>query len=337
MNLENSSLHQPLLDLRNDEDEEAIQVEEDDGGNDQEVILSSSNDYHRLDDENDVVESNDSFPKLHRFLHTTFLRDYNYEESCEKAFSVKLLKFIFLTFSMIGTIHWLVKAKIFSDRDHSLKFLDILVFEGNLIVSDCIVFFLVGRLWRQRGVDHLAWILPLLLCNVYFESQQFFSWLRHSVTLYEMHCIWPWQLWVFVGLLVPLISCTVLFHAKKAYQDRRLWRKIGEMAFFILFYLVPVISSPYFHFHHWFAGWFLGMQCNFDLWWSRIVMAWCWGMYINGIAVYGRDPLLTCDYAYFVATDQHCSFVEPNMSSLFWEDMKPAADWRNCSAHGYHP
>ena len=251
MNLENSSLHQPLLDLRNDEDEEAIQVEEDDGGNDQEVILSSSNDYHRLDDENDVVESNDSFPKLHRFLHTTFLRDYNYEESCEKAFSVKLLKFIFLTFSMIGTIHWLVKAKIFSDRDHSLKFLDILVFEGNLIVSDCIVFFLVGRLWRQRGVDHLAWILPLLLCNVYFESQQFFSWLRHSVTLYEMHCIWPWQLWTFVAILIPSIVMLVLLHVLRAYQKRILVMKIKELGLCAIFFVLPFAGSSYFHFHHW--------------------------------------------------------------------------------------
>lgn len=35
-------------------------------------------------------------------------------------------------------------------------------------------------------------------------------------------------------------------------------------------------------------------------------MAWCWGMYVNGIAVYGRDPLLTCDYALFLVHDQHC-------------------------------
>ena len=37
-------------------------------------------------------------------------------------------------------------------------------------------------------------------------------------------------------------------------------------------------------------------------------MAYFWGMYINGIAVYGRDPLLTCDYVKFMVQDQRCHF-----------------------------
>jgi hypothetical protein len=94
-----------------------------------------------------------------------------------------------------------------------------------------------------------------------------------------------------------------------------------------------------------FAGWLLGMHCNYDVWWSRAVMAWCWGMYINGIAVYGRDPVLTCEYAYFVASDNRCPFVDKNSSNLFTgmelflmgDNMPPPDDWRNCSSHGYHP
>mmetsp|Transcript_20315 Transcript_20315/g.49814 ORF Transcript_20315/g.49814 Transcript_20315/m.49814 type:complete len:288 (-) Transcript_20315:386-1249(-) len=275
------------------------------------------------------------------------------------SFPLKLLKFIGLTVGMIALVHTFVRTNshFSSDRDRKLQLWQIAVFEGNYIVSDCIIFFMVGRLWKQqrRGVDHLAWILMALLCNVYFECQHFFSWLRHSATLYEMHCIWPWQLWAFTGTILPLIGGVVFLHIQKAWRDGILVIKLFEIAFFALFYLGPTISSPYFHFHHWFAGWILGMHCNYDVWWSRAAMAWCWGMYINGIAVYGRDPILTCEYAYFVATDNRCPFVDKATRSLYNHDtfgyslfleessfnmltkMDPPADWRNCSAHGYHP
>lgn len=76
-------------------------------------------------------------------------------------------------------------------------------------------------------------------------------------------------------------------------------------------------------------------------------MAWCWGCYMNGIAVYGRDPVLTCEYAYFMSVTQRCPFVECYLEAMERPDhtihdnitvapMKPP-DWRNCSADAYHP
>lgn len=44
----------------------------------------------------------------------------------------------------------------------------------------------------------------------------------------------------------------------------------------IFFFMAPVMTSSYFHFHHWFAGWLIGMHANFDVWWSRAAMAYCW-------------------------------------------------------------
>jgi hypothetical protein len=106
-------------------------------------------------------------------------------------------------------------------------------------------------------------------------------------------------------------------------------------------------TSPYFHLHHWYSGFLLGMHCNFNVWWSRAAMAWCWGMYINGIAVYGRDPVLTCEYAYFLSVDQHCPYVQCYVDALKEQvnhtvnnhtvhEMVPV-DWRNCSSTDYHP
>jgi hypothetical protein len=69
-------------------------------------------------------------------------------------------------------------------------------------------------------------------------------------------------------------------------------------------------------------------------------MAWCWGMYINGIAVYGRDPVLTCEYAYFLSMDNRCPYmscyVEAMNDTITNVTEMVAADWRNCSAEGFH-
>ena len=106
----------------------------------------------------------------------------------EGTFTVKLLKFIGFTFVCIAFVHWFLVSLKVTDRDQSLKLWQIWVFDGNLITSDCLVFFVVGRLWKQRGIDHLAWIGMAALANIYFESQQYFKFLEHSFTLYEMHC-----------------------------------------------------------------------------------------------------------------------------------------------------
>lgn len=279
-------------------------------------------------------------------FHRTLMPDYGISicdhPLVEGSFTVKLLKFILLTFGSIALIHFIV-SKLFSDRDQNLKLWHIWVFEGDQIVADCVIFFLVGRMWRQRGVDHLAWILPMIICNVYFESQNFFPWLQHSATLYEMHCLWPWQLWLFVLILIPTIGSLVVLHVVRAYQKRVFVMKIVELSFCAFLFVVPASPSPYFHLHHWFAGWLIGMHCNLDAWWSQAAMAYCWGMYCNGIAVYGRDPILTCEYAYFLSIDNQCPYVACYLEALkemanhtqnanhTVTEMVPV-DWRNCSA-----
>ena len=261
----------------------------------------------------------------------------------EGSFTIKLMKFIFLTFGSIALVHWIV-SKTYSDRDVNLQLRDIWIFEGNLIIGDCVTFFLVGRMWRQRGIDHLAWILPIVLCNVYFESQNYFAWLQHHLSLYDMHCLWPWQLWLFFLILIPVNGLIFVCYFIRGYQERVLLMKLVEICMCTFFFLLPSAPSQYFHFHHWFAGWFCGMHFNFDVWWCRAIMAYYWGMYINGIAVYGRDPILTCEYGYFLSIGNSCPYLsyytenlknQTNTTHQFAE-MVPV-DWRNCSDYGYQP
>ena len=79
-----------------------------------------------------------------------------------------------------------------------------------------------------------------------------------------------------------------------------------------------------------------------------MIMAWCRGMYINGIAVYGRDPVLTCEYAYFLTTDLECPYVDCYLQAMEEKKLHPHnithhvkemihPNWKNCSADSYHP
>jgi hypothetical protein len=228
------------------------------------------------------------------------------------------------------------------------------IYEGNLIVGDMVMFFLVGRLYHEQaiGVDHLAWIVTALVANIYSSYINTFPFLQHSFTLYEMHCTWPWATWIFVLIITPMIGAVIIQHIQFSFQHGILISKLIEIMISAFLLLAPLLTSPYFHFHHWFAGLLLGMHCNFNTWWSRCAMAWCWGLYINGIAVYGRDPVLTCGYAYYVSTSQHCPFLScylyamahpptqapvvfgetaaPNNEPIIEPMVKP--DWKNCSA-----
>ena len=254
---------------------------------------------------------------------------------------VKLLKFLAFTCLGIVLMYYLVRWLDW-ENDQRLTLGNVWVYEGNLIAADAVVFFLVGRLHLQRGVDHLAWIMCALLANVYSSYITSFDFLQHSFTLYEAHCTWPAALWIFVALAAVLIVAVMLQHVRYAVNHGLLVQKVMELLLAVTVFLAPLMTSPYFHFHHWFAGWLIGMHCNFDVWWSRAVMAWCWGAYINGIAVYGRDPILTCGYSFYVSASQRCSYMECYIDGInefingtnttVVAPMLPP-DWRECQAN----
>ncbi len=306
---------------------------------------------HQIDGEVVVANSETrSRDALTSFIFKTLFPDTDWKISdtvvVEGDFTVKLTKFLFLTIAGIVWLHWLVSHRQ-NHRDEDLRVWQLWKFDAGLIVRDAMIFFLVGRMWRQQGVDHLAWVGTVLACNLFLEIQHYVPWLQHSFTLYEMHCTWSWQTWGYMIVSIVFSGGIAGLHMMRAWRERLLLMKAMEMAFFSFFFLVPAIPSPYFHFHHWFAGWLVGMHCNFDVWWSSAAMAWCHGLYINGIAVYGRDPVLTCGYAYFLSWDQKCPFLACNSGLM--EDQRyitpmalsdnpnEHANWLNCSDNRYHP
>lgn len=215
-----------------------------------------------------------------------------------------------------------------------------ILYDGNMIVLDVIVFYCVGRLYRHRAIDYAEWILTCGFATFYTSWSNTLQWTKHSITLFEMHCRWPWQLWVFLFTLIPLFVLLFLLHVKYAMKEKTVVKRLVELGLSYVFFIIPYASQPSFHLHHWYLGWFAGMHGNIDIWWSRAFMAWCWGAYMNGIAVYGRDPILGCAMSFYQSTNQDCSYMscyvphESDVNATMTASYQPMVqpDWRNCTA-----
>lgn len=97
---------------------------------------------------------------------------------------------------------------------------------------------------------------------------------------------------------------------------------------------VPFIFHGNFHVHHWYSFWLLGMHCNREEWWSSLVLYLSWGQYINGIAVYGRDPIISnqvCKLFFHRALIPFGN--ETHLGDIFAEMkvQENVPNWRTCS------
>lgn len=255
---------------------------------------------------------------------------------------IRLLKFLSLTylsfFVVYGFVRWV-------DWEHD-PYYDIEDFwkhDSAYVITDGLFFFMVGRLYKRGGVDHLAWFLTVLSSTLFYSGLTQLDFMQHSISLYEMHCEWPPGLWIFAVFAVIIVCSIVIAHVRRIHRKRLSIERLLEIAFCLVFFLAPYVASPFFHFHHWFAGWLLGMHFNLDAWWSRLAMAFCWGLYVNGIAVYGRDPILACQYSFYLSSMQGCSYMRcyyegieqgaGNATSNYTGPVIPhvSLDWRTCT------
>lgn len=103
---------------------------------------------------------------------------------------------------------------------------------------------------------------------------------------------WPWQMTLYAMLCISFFVLILAIHFSKAIQDRTyLWRAMESIILLTTFVLIK-IDHYTFHLHHYYYAWILGILFNRQDRWSEIPMAFCWGVYCNGIATYGRDPVV---------------------------------------------
>lgn len=326
------------------------------------------------DDELSIMADPSSGSWLQRLLFSTWTSDTRINLAniaiVDGPYVIKFFKFLLFTIFGIVLYFYFVRWPWLDwEHDTRLHLYDMFVYESQSILLDIIVFFTIGRMWQGTqtsiasgagnnhrmptrrgtttdclGIDHGAWIAVASLAIFYPSFISTLSFLQHSVTLYEIHCLWPWQLYLYILLMIPAIGYIIFQHVVYAFQRKVVMVKLLEMATTVLLFLVPPLQSNFFHFHHWFAAWLVGMHCNYHgNWWSTYVQAWCWGCYINGIAVWGRDPVLTCGYAFYMSAEQSCPYLacyieetsHPQNHTNPHKPMLPP-DWRNCSADTYH-
>ena len=201
-------------------------------------------------------------------------------------------------------------------------------------------YFIVGRLFARHGVDCLfPVLLPMGLGCLYPSWSSTFRFLQHSFSMYEIMCRWSWQLFVYAFVVSIIGSSIIVLHIQEFHRQGILVSRLMEVGIVLTLFLIPYAGNASFHFHHWYAAWMIGMHANVSTWWSIATLTFMWGTYINGIAVYGRDPILSCAYSFYVSTNIHCDYM-----SCYTNDdnghpgYKPyiAPDWRNCSAGHYH-
>ena len=206
-----------------------------------------------------------------------------------------------------------------------------------------------------------------------------FRFLQHSVSAYEIVCRWPWQLFIYAVVVIVASSAIIWLHLAVFHRQGILLSRLIELSLCLAAFILPFAGNASFHLHHWYASWVLGMHANtsgkfswicfchdsffsvFDCciltlnysfpimymytdWWSIATSAFLWGSYVNGVAVYGRDPLLTCAYSFYLSANINCDYMScytqtpPQSNNDTVVVYKPyiAPDWRNCSANHYH-
>lgn len=208
------------------------------------------------------------------------------------------------------------------------------------VVLEISFLFVIGRLAASSclPVNSLAFAAVILVSALMPSWWNELSFMKHSLSMYQMACSWTAMTWVFAFLILGVIvtfGALHLFHFLSTSGRPEQIRAIAELVVILCIFVLPRAFESGFHMHHWYAMWLLALFCRNPTLWSRGVQAFLIGGYINGIAVYGRDPVLACQAAYDMSYSQQCNFL----MMCTWNTTSPAPipgvytppNWRTCS------
>lgn len=235
------------------------------------------------------------------FLHiytTNFVTDqvcyFGQVALFESVAAVRVFKFIVLTLWIITFYHTLIRSKLFQpwEKDVDFDSNQWLQVDFSKVIVDCLAFAFVARVHRKKGIDRLQILIPILVSCFYSSLSGQISYLKYHISVQNIMDEWPWQMTLYFILCVGVFLMLLVLHLSKAILDRSyMWRSIETISIVTAFVLVKVDHDS-FHLHHYYYAWTMGMFFNRSDWWSELSMAFCWGIYCNGIATYGRDPVV---------------------------------------------
>eukprot|EP00554_Chaetoceros_debilis_P008946 CAMPEP_0194104496 /NCGR_PEP_ID=MMETSP0150-20130528/4835_1 /TAXON_ID=122233 /ORGANISM="Chaetoceros debilis, Strain MM31A-1" /LENGTH=430 /DNA_ID=CAMNT_0038792047 /DNA_START=282 /DNA_END=1571 /DNA_ORIENTATION=+ len=254
---------------------------------------------------------------------------------------IRCLKFVILVVCGIIFMKKIITNLFPSwQRDEAYNLREFFLFDFASVVQDCIVFAVVGRIHRKRGMDRL-WpcILPIMASCLLGSWMGEVEWMKSSITLYNMACgVWSWKLYVFASMCIVIVAIVFGLHFKCSIRDGSYMFRSMELFIAVVVCILPLLvvqiqevgnsqssnrptthtrsSSHYFHLHHYYSFWLMGMFFNRNEWWSEIAQAVAIGQYMNGIACWGRDSVLTCLYAAHIARGNRCGVYSSDTSGI---------------------
>ncbi|CAE8602201.1 unnamed protein product [Polarella glacialis] len=183
------------------------------------------------------------------------------------------------------------------------------------IALDLFVVFVIGRIYEAVFPLDSPLVVVSLCCGSAVPSLlDIIPFLKVSLTMYQVMCVWSVPTFIFVGFMGLALLALAGLHAHyfwKFLTARGKCSFLLEMLAIIGVFVVPRAISSSFHAHHWFTAWLAAQLCRFNTAWSRSAQFFFIGVYVNGIALYGRDPVLSCQAAWLLADSQRCQRLLP--------------------------
>ena len=135
------------------------------------------------------------------------------------------------------------------------------------------------------------------------------SLIRCSFTKSSIESQWTTLTWIYTCCIASVVLSIVVVLWVVAFKEGILFSRLCEFVVVSALAIMPLAHAADFHPHHWFLAILIGAHVNQRFWWSIMLQFFMWGVYINGIAVYGRDGLLGCDEIAYRAKDLTCSNI----------------------------
>jgi len=240
--------------------------------------------------------------------------------------AVRILKFIIVTTVLIIVVHFSVRGLNW-EHDVYYSLGNFFHYDFVTAVLYSVVFAMIARIGKKKGTDRLAFIVPALASSIIQSASSNVWFLQNSITFYNVSCIWPWQLFLFIFIICSLIIFMSYLHIRNSIRDSSYVQRLVEVLFIFAFFLLPKVLHAQFHFHHYYSFWLLGMIFNRDEWWNQLIMAIAWGQFINGIGVYGADPVHTCAHALHTSISNNCLRVKADEEIIIDTMEKYGGEW----------
>ena len=116
----------------------------------------------------------------------THFRRFQVIESIE---TVRILKFLVVTTILMMTNYAIVRGLEW-ENDEYYSLVDFFVFDFVNVMVYSVVFAIVGRIGKRKGVDRLVFILPTMFASIATSASTNISFLQSDITMYSVSCSW---------------------------------------------------------------------------------------------------------------------------------------------------